>query len=375
MKDERIVKLTKNLVDYSIGLKPKEIVYIEIRGEETWNLAKELIVCVTEKGGIPYWFYNDDSILRKWLLSCTEEQLIQFGQFHLSIMKLVNAYISLRGSDNPFDLSDVPEEKMNWYQRHFYKPVHAEERVKNKKWCVLRYPSNSMAQLAQTSKEDFENFYYKVCNLNYSKMSWAMDSLVSLMKNTEKVRIVGKGTDLVFSIKGIPAIKCDGKLNIPDGEIFTAPVRDSVNGKITFNIPQVYEGIVYENISLEFEDGKIIKSFCSNNAKRLEQLLNTDEGARYIGEFALGVNPYIKKPMRETLFDEKIFGSIHLTPGGCFDEADNGNKSAIHFDLVLIQTEEYGGGEIYFNDQLIRKNGIFVHPDLKDKLSEEALRT
>ena len=375
MKDERMVRLAKILVDYSIDLKPQEIVYIEIRGEETWNLAKELIVQVAEKGGIPYWFYNDDSILRKWLLNSTEEQLVQFGKFHLLIMKLVNAYISLRGSDNPFDLSDVPEEKMNWYQRHFYKPVHGEERVKNKKWCVLRYPSNSMAQLAQTSKEDFEDFYYKVCTLDYSKMSLAMDPLVALMKNTDKVRIVGEGTDLVFSIKGIPAIKCDGKLNIPDGEVFTAPVKTSVNGHVTFNIPQFYEGVVYENVSLEFQDGKIIKSFCSNNEKRLGQILNTDEGASYIGEFALGMNPYIKKPMRETLFDEKIFGSIHLTPGACYDEADNGNKSAIHFDLVLIQTGEYGGGEIYFNDRLIRKDGIFVHPDLKDKLSEEALKS
>jgi aminopeptidase len=231
--------------------------------------------------------------------------------------------------------------------------------VNNTKWCVMRYPNESFAQLAGMSTDDFEDFYFNVCNLDYSKMSKAMDNLIELMEKTDKVRIVGPGTDLTFSIKGIPAIKCDGKMNIPDGEVFTAPVRDSVNGVITFNTPAVSEGFTYEDIRFEFKDGKIIGA-TSNDTDRINKKLNTDEGARYIGEFAIGVNPYILKPMKDTLFDEKIMGSIHLTPGRCYDEASNGNKSAIHWDLVLIQTKEYGGGEIYFDDVLVRKDGLFV---------------
>jgi len=375
MIDERLTALAKNLVDYSLDLKKGEKLYIEVKGKETLNLAKELVTQTAKREAIPFWFYNDESILRKWILNSSEEQMREFGEFHLMIMKAVDAYIILRGSDNFFDLADVPQQKMRWYQRHFYKPVHMDERIKYKRWCVLRYPSNSMAQLAQTSQEEFEDFFYDVCNLDYSKMSNSMNSLVKLMEKTDKVRIVAKDTDISFSIKGIPAVKCDGKRNVPDGEVYTAPARGSVNGYISFNAPAIYQGVNYEGVRLEFKDGKIVKSFSLANNEKLEALFNTDEGARYTGEFAIGLNPYIKKPLKDILFDEKIFGSIHLTPGSCYDEANNGNKSAIHLDLVLIQTEEYGGGEIYFDDQLIRKDGIFVHPELKDKLSEENLKT
>jgi len=256
----------------------------------------------------------------------------------------------------------------------FYKPVHLEERVKNKKWVVLRYPTNSFAQLAETSQEAFEDFYFSVCTIDYARMSKAMNPLCELMSQTDRVRIVGPGTDLSFSIKGIPNKKCDGKLNIPDGEVFTAPVRDSVNGEISYNTPSLYEGVIYDGIKFRFQEGKVVDVKTAVNQEKMVKILDTDEGARYIGEFAFGIHPGIKKPMKDTLFDEKIFGSIHLTPGNAYDEADNGNKSAIHWDLVLIQTKEYGGGEIYFDDVLIRKDGIFVHPKLKEVLSEEALK-
>ncbi|OPZ92875.1 MAG: Aminopeptidase T [Firmicutes bacterium ADurb.Bin419] len=221
-----------------------------------------------------------------------------------------------------------------------------------------------MAQLANMSTEDFEDFYFKVCNLDYSKMSKAMDNLVKVMENTDKVRLVAKDTDLTFSIKGLPAIKCDGKLNIPDGEVFTAPVKNSVNGFITYNTPAVYQGVTYENIRLEFKDGKIIKA-TANDTERINQIFDTDEGARFVGEFAIGVNPFIETPMKDTLFDEKIKGSIHFTPGSCYDECNNGNNSAVHWDLVLIQRPEYGGGEMWFDDVLIRKDGLFVIDELK----------
>ena len=191
-----------------------------------------------------------------------------------------------------------------------------------------------------------------------------MDALKALMDRTDRVRLVAPGTDLTFSIKGIPAIKCAGNMNIPDGEVYTAPVKESVNGVISYNAPSLHGGIKHENICLKFKDGKIIEA-TSSNTKALNEVFDTDAGARYVGEFAIGVNPYVNKPMLDILFDEKIAGSIHFTPGCCYDDAFNGNKSSVHWDLVTIMTPEWGGGEIYFDDVLIRKDGLFVLDELK----------
>ncbi len=286
-----------------------------------------------------------------------------------------DAYLGLRGSDNPFDMADIDSKQMQMHQKLFYKPVHLEQRVKRTKWCVLRYPNNAMAQLAQTSQEKFESFYYDVCCLDYEKMSKAMDPLVELMSRTDKVRVVSPGTDLTFSIKGIPVIKCDGTKNIPDGEVYTAPVKDSVNGLITYNAPSLESGITYEKIRFQFRNGKIVDASCQGLTEKLNEVLDTDKGARYLGEFSLGVNPFILHPMKDTLFDEKIAGSLHLTPGASYDEAPNGNHSAIHWDLVLIQRPDYGGGEIYFDDKLIRKDGIFTDAKLEKGFSAKALKS
>ena len=362
--DERIKTLAKNLVNYSCEVKPGDKVYIHYIGQDTEPLAKQIIKEVYEAGGTAYPHFTSNSILRATLLGCTEEQMKLMAEIDGAEMDRRDCYIGVRGADNASELSDVPAEKMNLYNRLYMVPVHHNIRIKKTRWVVLRYPNAAMAQLSNTSTEAFEDFYYNVCCLDYAKMGKAMDKLVSLMERTDKVRMVGPGTDISFRIKGIPAIKCDGKLNIPDGEVYTAPVKDSVNGKITYNTPSVYQGYTFENISFTFKDGKIIEA-TANDSKRINEVLDTDEGARYIGEFAIGVNPYVLHPMKDTLFDEKIKGSIHFTPGNSYDDAPNGNHSAIHWDLVWIQRPEYGGGEIYFDDVLIRKDGIFVIPELE----------
>lgn len=362
--DIRIEKLAHNLVNYSCELKKGEKILIHHIGESTNNLVKEIIKKVYAVGGIPYVKYTNVSIQRELLLGCSKEQFDLAVTWDSIEMENMDCYIGIRGSDNISELSDVPSEKMKLYEKFWATPIHHDIRVPKTRWVVLRYPNYSMAQLANTSLENFQDFYFDVCNLDYSKMSLAMDKLVDLMNITDTVRIVGTNTDLSFSIKDIKAIKCDGKLNIPDGEVYTAPVKDSVNGIITYNTSSVYQGFTYENISFEFKNGKIVNAV-ANNSQKLNEVLDTDEGARYIGEFAIGVNPYITKPMNDILFDEKIMGSIHFTPGNCYDDAYNGNKSAIHWDLVYIQTPEYGGGEIYFDDVLIRKDGLFVLDSLK----------
>jgi aminopeptidase len=263
---------------------------------------------------------------------------------------------------------------MKIYESTVWKDVHIETRVKQTRWVVIRWPSPSMAQLADMSTEAFEDFYFDVCTLNYANMAEAMKALVARLKSTDQVHLKGPGeTDLTFSIKDIPAIPCAGSRNIPDGEVFTAPVKDSLNGVICYNTPTLSRGgVTHENVRLEFCEGKIVKATSSNTA-RLNEVLDTDEGARYVGEFAIGVNPYITKAMKDTLFDEKIAGSIHLTPGSSYDEAPNGNTSEVHWDMVMIQTPEYGGGEIYFDGQLVRQDGLFVVDDLKP-LNPDALK-
>jgi aminopeptidase len=251
---------------------------------------------------------------------------------------------------------------MRHLQKHVFQPVHHDIRLKTT-WVVLRFPNGSMAQQAGMSTEAFEDFYFDVCTMDYARMSHAMEALREYMEKTDRVRLVGPNTELEFSIKGIPAIPCGGEFNIPDGECFTAPVRDSVNGKIRFNAATIYQGVPFHDVEFRFKNGRIIEA-TADKTERLNEILDTDEGARYIGEFSLGFNPLIKKPMLDILFDEKIAGSFHFTPGNAYEQADNGNRSQVHWDLVMIQTPEYGGGKIYFDNVLIRDNGRFVVPQL-----------
>ncbi|ACX64206.1 aminopeptidase [Paenibacillus sp. FSL H8-0457] len=371
MRDPRIQKLAQNLVNYSVDMQPGENVLIEMIGSER-DLLNAIIEEVSKGGGRPFVQLTDRTVQRAMLKNANKEQLELWAELDLERMKKMDCYIGIRAGENVNDMADVPEENMKLYNALYSHPVHSEERVKRTKWVVLRYPNASMAQLANTSTEAFEDFYFDVCNLDYSKMDRAQDPLAELMRNTDKVRIVGPGTDLSFSIKNIGAEKCSGQKNIPDGEVYTAPVRDSVNGTIAYNTPTLYNGVTFENIKFRFENGKIVEA-TGSDTKRLNEILDSDEGARYIGEFAIGFNPYILTPMKDILFDEKIAGSLHFTPGQAYDVTDNGNRSSIHWDLVLIQRPEYGGGEIYFDDRLIRKDGLFVIPEL-EALNPENLK-
>ena len=362
MQDQRINKLADVLVNYSCDLKKGEKILIEAKGID-YMLVNAIVREVYKAGGFPFVQIYDNRVTRELMLGETEELAKLKAKYDAYRMAEMDAYIGIRGGENCNELSDVPEKNLQVESEFYFHPVHHELRVKKTKWVVLRYPNQGMAQQAGMSTDAFEDFYFKVCNLDYSKMDKAMDALKTRLEKADKVRITAPNTDLTFSIKGIGAKKCSGHRNIPDGEIYTAPVKDSVNGTITYNAPSVENGFKFENVSLTFKDGKIIKA-TANDDKKVNAIFDTDEGARYVGEFAIGVNPYINKPMGDILFDEKIAGSIHFTPGSCYDDCDNGNVSAIHWDLVLIQTKEYGGGEIYFDGELIRKDGLFVPDDL-----------
>jgi aminopeptidase len=360
--DDRFITLARNLVNYSCNIKEGDKVLVSYEGDSAKPLIRQIIKEIYAVGGLPFTEIRDAQITRETLLGATAGQLSFMNEYGLIQMKGMDAYIAVRAGNNTSELSDVPPDQLNLYYK-MLRPT-LDYRVNHTRWVVLRYPNASMAQLAGTSREAFEDFYFNVCNLDYSRMSAAMDALVALMEKTDEVRITGPGTDLTFSIKDIPAIKCSGEKNIPDGEVYTAPVRDSMNGRISYNTPSEEQGFTFENIVFDVKDGRV-ENATANDTKRINELLDTDDGARYFGEFAFGVNPYILRPMKDTLFDEKISGSIHLTPGSAYEDAFNGNKSAVHWDLVLIQRPEYGGGEIYLDGRLIRKDGVFVAPELE----------
>ena len=362
MFDPRYDDLARVLVRYSTAVKSGDKVLVEtfdVPPEFTAALVQE----VCNAGALPVVEMKAQHVQRKLYMNATEERMKHIADCELYRMKKMDVYIGVRGIFNAKELTDVPAEKMGLYERLWLKPVHLEQRVAHTRWVVLRFPSPQMAQMARMSLEAFENFFYKVCTkVDWAKASKAMDPAIEFMLKTDRVRVVSPGTDLRFSIKGINVKKCDGHFNIPDLEIFTAPVRDSVEGTIAYNAPSTNRGFTFENVRFRFEKGKIVEA-TANDTARLNAILDTDEGARYIGEFALGFHPYIEEAMDDILFDEKIAGSLHFTPGNAYvGEADNGNRSAIHWDLVLIQRPEKGGGEIYFDDKLIRKDGHFVHP-------------
>ncbi len=370
MSDPRHEALAELLTGYSCELTPGENVLIEAIDVPT-AFTRALVRSAAARGAHPVVLVKSQPVTRELLLWATPEQLDLVAASERTLMEGVQAYIGVRGSDNISELSDVPGERMRLYESRLWKPVHQEIRVPKTRWVVLRWPNASMAQLARRSTDAFEDFYFRVCTMDYARMSEAMRPLQELMERTDRVRLAAPGTDLSFSIRDIPAIPCDGHRNIPDGEVFTAPVRESVEGTIRYNTPSVYQGVVHEEVTLTFHQGRIVQA-SSSAQEHLEQLLDSDEGARYVGEFALGFNPHITEPMNDILFDEKIAGSIHFTPGNAYETADNGNRSQIHWDLVLMMDPAHGGGEVWFDEVLVRQDGRFLLPELAG-LNPEAL--
>lgn len=362
MQDSRINDLARQLVRFSTKLKRGEKVLIDM-AEVPDEIGIALMREVRAKGALPFLRVNHAKLNREMMMGASEAQYQAIARHQMEEMRDMDAYIALRGSHNITEMSDVPAKNMAVAMKYLGPVLDC--RVQQTKWCVLRWPTPAMAQQAGMSTEAFENFFFEVCLLDYQALLSPAKALVRLMNKTDEVRIVNPGTDLTFSIKGIPAIECCGHYNIPDGEVFTAPVKKSVNGVITHNAPTIYQGIAFDGIRLEFVEGKIIKAEAGSKTKQLNKILDADDGARYIGEFALGFNPVIKEPMRDILFDEKIAGSFHFTPGQAYEEADNGNRSQVHWDMVSIQRKEWGGGEIYFDGKLVRKDGVFLPKSLE----------
>lgn len=360
MNDPRVRQLAEVLVNYSTRVKKGDVVLISASGAEAVPLVKELYALCLEKGAryVEYDF-NIPEINRYFFNKADREQIAFFPQHKLDFMKQVDVYIGLSAADNSMVLAQADQANMISYAK-LLRPI-IDQRVKHTRWVITRYPTHGAAQEAKMSLDEYEEYLFAACCMDWEVESKKQEKLKKMMDKTDRVRIKAADTDLSFSIAGLPGIKCDGRFNIPDGEVFTAPVKNSVEGYITYNCPTVYQGKEFNNIRLEFAKGKIISATAPGMDEMLNKILDTDEGARYVGEFAVGVNPNIRVPMRNILFDEKISGSIHFTPGQCYDDCDNGNRSAVHWDMVKILN---GDGELWFDDLLVQKDGRFVHKAL-----------
>ena len=368
MKDLRYDKLAEVLVGHSTRLKAGDHVLVD-----AVDVPDEMIVSLIDaarrRGAFPQVEIGRGRVARALALEAPEEQIRRKAALELHRIRKMDAYIALRGSENTYAMSDIPVARQNMISRLMRRVQ--DERINRTRWVVVRWPNPAMAQQARRSTESFEDFYFRVCTLDYGRMAAGMNALNKLMTKTDRVRITGPGTDLTFSLKGMGAISCGGLRNIPDGEVFSCPVRDSVEGVIQYNVPSLYRGMVFDRIRFVFRKGRIVEA-TANHTDQLNAILDADPGARHIGEFSLGFNPHILEPMLDTLFDEKIAGSLHFTPGQAYREVDNGNRSQVHWDIVCIQRPDHGGGEIFFDDRLIRKDGLFLPAALR-KLNPEYL--
>lgn len=360
MKDPRITRFAEILVDYSTRVKKGDVVLINAAGLEALPLVKELhALCLKRGAAYVEYAFSVPEIDRNFYNLANKQQLSHFPQHKLDFFKTLTVYIGIAAGSNSMVMANARQEAMVTYQK-LTRPL-VDQRVKHTRWVVTRYPTHAAAQEAGMSLDEYEDYLFSACCIDWNAESKKQDRLKRFLDKTKEVRIVAPDTDLRFSIEGLPGIKCDGRLNMPDGEVFTAPVRDSVQGHITYNCPSIYQGKEFNGVRFEFKDGRIVKATAdAGMTGALNKILDTDEGARYIGEFSLGINPGIRRPMRNILFDEKIFGSIHFTPGQAYEECDNGNRSAVHWDLVRILAD----GEIRFDGVLIQKQGKFVHKDL-----------
>ncbi|MFU8812313.1 MAG: aminopeptidase [Balneolaceae bacterium] len=350
-------QLAAQLLSHSTELQPGEHILIQTIGFNAIGLVRALAEQARDMGAHPHIKIEDPEINRLLMEKGDEEFWTrQAEKDQLPLMKQMDAFIGIRGSENIFENADVSGEANKAYSDHFLKPVHFEERVNHTRWTVLRYPSAAFAMNAKMPTERFRAFYYDACLLDYSKLEEAMKPLEAMLRDTDIIQLKGEGTDISFSVKGQNWIPCFGKRNIPDGELFSSPILDSVNGTIRY-APSVYQGKPFEFVTLHVKGGTVV-DFDSSDNRSLEEILDTDEGARRFGEFSFGLNPIIKSPMYDILFDEKIYGSNHLTLGNDYEIAPNGNQSNIHWDLVCI------GADVYLDGVKVREGRNFTHEKL-----------
>jgi aminopeptidase len=371
LADPRETKLAELLVDYSIGLEPGENVCLLTDSVQTLPLFSEVYKIIIIRGGYPYPHIALDPHIGfegmdyTWMKYTSDGQLQHLSQIRFDEMRAMDAYIRIGAPANKVDLAGIDPERIA-LRRRTTKSI-LDERLR-KKWVATRFPTPALAQAANMSTEDFADFFYHACLIDWNEQNRLQDAIKQRFDRGKVVRILGEETDLYLQIEGRKVKKCVGNCeynqelqrfegtNMPDGEIFFGPVEDYTHGYIKYTYPYNMQGQRIDGIFLKFEHGKIVEFTAEKNQKALTALLNTDDGARRLGECGIGTNPGITQFMDELLFDEKILGTVHITPGSSY-EGRGLNESAIHADIVKDLRLEYGGGEIQIDGETVQKNG------------------
>lgn len=370
---EVYVKYAKLIVEQVVCVKPGENVLIEITDVDD-GLALEMMRAVHAVAGRAFYHQMRDTLQSAWISGADNEAIQMQAQWDVQRMREMDVYISLRLNKNPYDMAEIPLERSKKYRTYYERPVHFQTRIPHTRWLATCEPNEAMAQSAGMATESFEKFYYECCCIDYARFAQRMQPLAERMKKADWVRIKGPDVDLSFRIRNKGVCVCRGTHNIPAGEVFTAPEIDSAEGYICYNTPTFFDNEQFEGVRLELRGGKIVSYSCRHGSQsHMDAIFATDEGARFIGEFAMGTNPFVDRVIGSILFDEKAAGSFHFTPGNSYESCGNGNISNIHWDMVYRMQPEYGGGEIWFDDTLIQKNGIFLPQDLQP-LNPELLK-
>lgn len=353
MVDPRITKLASILVHHSVGVKKGELIVINSSSEAA-PLALECYKFILKAGGIPSVNFSMPGFAYNYYKYASTQQLKYFPKLAKFEAENLKGVINLGAPINTKEFSNVDPKKLV-LRRKVTNPIS--EIILKKRWVGCDYPTNALAQDAEMSLEEFEDFLFGATNLDWKKESKKQDKLKKVLDKGESVRILADDTDLTFSIKGRAAIKCDGKHNMPDGEVFLGPVETTTEGFIHYSFPAIYSGREVSGVTLKFKNGKVVDAKAEKNEKFLHAMINTDKGAKYLGELGIGMNPHITKFVRQILFDEKIIGTVHLALGRAYKEGGGVNKSALHWDMIKDMRR---GGRLYVDDKLIQKNGKFL---------------
>jgi aminopeptidase len=354
MVDPRVAKAAEILVNYSARVKKGD--YVQILAEPAAeDLALEVYRLILKKGAYPAMRLSLPGQSYIYYKNASDEQLKKFPDIAFYEIKKTNAVIYIGAPSNTKELSNIDPKKISVRQSVLKKL--SDYRVEKTNWILFDYPTDAYAQDAEMSLEEFRDFVYRATNVDWEKESKKQDRLKAILDKGKNVRILGKETDIRFSIAGKKSVKCDGKHNMPDGEVYTEPVKNSVNGHIYYEFPAVHGGREVCGVRLVFKDGKVVKATAEKNQDFLINMLDTDAGSRYVGEFGIGVNYNIDRFIKNTLFDEKIGGTIHLALGRAYKDTGGENNSAIHWDMIK---DLRNGGEVYIDGKLIEKDGKFT---------------
>jgi aminopeptidase len=364
-ENPRIRKFAEILLNHSTDVSESDNVYLLATSLESLPLFREVRRQIIRKGAFPHehLLYDSqigsDSMDYDWVEHASEEQLEHNSEAKLREMKQMDAYIRIGGQDNYQELSNISSDKVS-------SAVKGGEKIKeerfDKDWATTRYPTTGLAQSAGMSKSELEELIFDaVTETDWDEQKRKNQIIKEKFDEGSKVHIIGEKTDLTFDLAGRKGVNSHGKRNMPDGEVFYAPVKESLEGKVYFNYPGVSSGTWIHDIRLVFDEGKIVEFSASKNEDQLRSMIDTDEGSRFIGEFGIGTNEKLDTFIGETLLDEKMAGTVHLAIGRAYKmshpDEEKRNKSAVHWDLVKDLRPDFGGGKIVLDGEVVQEDG------------------